>query len=57
MYKPYGINVGVDLNNYNIYSESDIIRLIKQKQNFWDKDPNICDLKEYKDQIIKASIL
>ena len=52
MYKPYGINVGLDLNGYNIYSEKDIVKLMEQKQNFWDKDPNICDTEEYKQQIL-----
>jgi len=41
LYKPYGFNIGCDLNNYQPYSEKDILNLLKKKEDYWDKDINL----------------
>lgn len=41
LYKSFGFNIGCDLNNYELYSEKDIMFLIEKKNNFWDKDENL----------------
>ena len=43
-WKSYGINIGCDLNHFMLYSESDIIKLLKHKSNYWDKDENVTDI-------------
>lgn len=43
LWKPYGLNVGCDLNYFQIYSEDDIINLLKIKRKWWDNDiDNLC---------------
>lgn len=41
IYKSFGFNIGCDLNNYNLYSEDDILFLLEKKYKFWDKDENL----------------
>ena len=41
LYKSFGFNIGCDLNNYNLYSEDDIMFLLGKKSKFWDKDENL----------------
>lgn len=38
LWKPYGLNVGVDLNCYRPFSETDILDLVDTKENWWDID-------------------
>ena len=40
LWKPFGINVGCDLNHFMLYSEKDVLKLVKQKNTYWDNDPN-----------------
>lgn len=41
LYKPFGINVGCDLNHFWLYSEKDIQYLMHMKEKYWDKDKNL----------------
>ena len=41
IYKPFGFNIGCDLNHFRLYSEQDITHLISMKNNYWDNDKNI----------------
>ena len=41
LYRPFGINVGCDLNHFKLYSENDILRLLKLKHTYWDIDQNL----------------
>ena len=41
LYKPFGLNVGCDLNHFRLYSESDIEYLMAMKQKYWDDDRNL----------------
>ena len=36
VYRPFGFNVGCDLNHFRLYSEDDIISLTYLKKDFWD---------------------
>lgn len=38
LYKPFGFNIGCDLNHFRLYSEKDIEFLIKLKEKYWDND-------------------
>ena len=38
IWKPYGLNVGTDLNHFRPYSENDILELLKTKEEWWDLD-------------------
>ncbi len=38
LWKPYGLNVGVDLNCFRPFSEDDILDLLKTKEEWWDID-------------------
>lgn len=40
LYRPYGFNVGVDLNHFRLFGDPDIKMLLKQKKDYWDKDPD-----------------
>lgn len=40
LWKPFGLNVGCDLNYFKLYSEDDIYNLSIEKQKFWDIDEN-----------------
>ena len=38
LYRPFGINVGCDLNRHLPYSEEDIIFLLNEKNTYWNDD-------------------
>lgn len=38
IWKPYGLNVGTDLNHFRLYSEDDLFSLLQQKEDWWDND-------------------
>ena len=40
LWRPYGFNVGVDLNHFRLFSDSDIMSLLEQKKAYWDSDPD-----------------
>ena len=41
LYKPFGINIGCDLNHFRLFSETDIEFFLKLKEEYWDKDKNL----------------
>lgn len=41
LYKPFGLNVGCDLNHFRLFSEDDVFFIISKKKKFWDKDKNL----------------
>lgn len=41
LYKPFGFNIGCDLNHFRLYSEKDIQHLLNMKEKYWDKDDNL----------------
>jgi len=41
IYRPFGFNIGCDLNHFRLYSEDDIMHLVSMKEKFWDKDKNL----------------
>lgn len=41
LYKPFGLNVGCDLNHFRLYSEEDIEFMLNMKSTYWDKDRNL----------------
>lgn len=41
LYKPFGFNIGCDLNHFRLYSENDIKHLLTMKEKYWDKDTNL----------------
>lgn len=41
LWKPYGLNVGCDLNHFRLFSEDDIFALLKRKEEFWDVDEDL----------------
>ncbi|MBO7451602.1 MAG: hypothetical protein J6U54_14645 [Clostridiales bacterium] len=41
LWKPFGLNVGLDLNHFRPFSENDILKLLKTKRDWWDKDPSV----------------
>ena len=41
LYRPYGFNVGVDLNHFRLFGDSDIKYLLGQKSKYWDKDVDV----------------
>ena len=41
LWKPFGLNVGIDLNYFRPFSEKDIAYLLKTKREWWDKDENL----------------
>ncbi len=43
LWKPYGLNVGCDLNHFYLFSENEIERLLSLKTRYWDDDiDNLC---------------
>ena len=38
LYKPYGLNVGCDLNHFQLFSENEIFRLLQEKESHRDLD-------------------
>lgn len=41
IYRPYGFNVCLDLNNFMLYSTDDIETLLERKRIYWDKDKDL----------------
>lgn len=38
LYKPFGFNIGCDLNHFRLFDENDVAKFLKMKTQFWDKD-------------------
>ena len=41
LYRPFGFNIGCDINHFRLYSEDDIFHLIDLKEKFWNKDKHL----------------
>ena len=41
LYKPFGFNVGCDLNHFRLYSEDDIMDMVEMKKKYWDNDKHL----------------
>ena len=41
LYKPFGINIGCELNHFRLFSEEDIKFFLKLKEDYWDNDKNL----------------
>lgn len=41
LYKPFGFNIGCDLNHFRLYSENDIKFMLEMKQKYWDNDKSL----------------
>lgn len=41
IFRPYGFNVGVDLNHFRLFGDDDIKFLLEQKTEFNDSDPSL----------------
>lgn len=41
IWKPYGFNVGTDINHFRPFSEEDILHLLHLKRNRWDISPDV----------------
>lgn len=41
LYKPYGINIGCDLNHFRLFTQKDIQKFLFMKENFWDKNESL----------------
>lgn len=41
LYKPFGLNIGCDLNHFRLYSEGDIKHMLNMKEKYWDNDKNL----------------
>jgi len=44
LYKPYGFNVGCDLNHFRLYDENNIKKFLQMKKDFWDINPSLNNL-------------
>ena len=40
LWKPFGLNMGTDLNHFRLFGEEDIRELLEQKNDYWDSDPD-----------------
>ena len=40
LWRPFGFNVGTDLNHFRLFGDDDILYLLDQKNRFWDHDPD-----------------
>ena len=40
LWRPYGFNVGADLNHFRLFGDDDIRNLLEQKNDYWDTDPD-----------------
>ena len=38
LWKPFGFNVGVDLNHFRLFGDDDIMFMLNQKKIYWDED-------------------
>ena len=41
LYRPFGFNMSTDINNFRLFSDDDIVFLMKQKRDWWDNDPDV----------------
>jgi calcineurin-like phosphoesterase family protein len=41
LYKPYGFNIGCDLNHFRLYDENNIKKFLDMKKEYWDKNPSL----------------
>lgn len=41
LWKPFGLNMGTDLNHFRLFGEEDLINLLEQKEQWWDRDPDM----------------
>ncbi len=41
LYRPFGFNIGCDINHFRLYGEDDIFHLIDLKEKFWNKDKHL----------------
>jgi len=41
LYKPYGFNIGCDLNHFRLYDENSIKKFLEMKKEFWDKNASL----------------
>ena len=41
IYMPFGLNVGIDLAHFKLFSQNDIFHNLDKKQRFWDKDKHL----------------
>ena len=41
LWKPFGFNVGVDLNHFRLFSDDDIMFMLSKKNKYWDEDMEI----------------
>ena len=51
LWKPYGLNVGCDINHFYLFSQNDIHLLLKRKAEWWDIDPDALDIVKYRKDI------
>lgn len=43
LWKPFGFNVGVDLNRYRLFGDDDIMFMLSKKKIYWDEDMAVND--------------
>ncbi len=43
LWKPFGFNVGVDLNHYRLFGDDDIMFMLSKKKIYWDEDMAVND--------------
>ncbi len=53
LWKPYGLNVGCDLNHFFLYSENEIFRLLTLKDQWWDQDIDNLDNGKARKQLLQ----
>ena len=41
LYKPFGFNIGCDLNHFRLYNEKDIEHLLYMKEKYWNTDKSL----------------
>ena len=41
LYRPFGFNIGCDINHFRLYSEDDIMFLLELKEKFWNNDKHL----------------
>lgn len=41
IYKPFGLNVGCDLNHFRLLSEKDVMHYIYMNNKYWDDSSNV----------------
>ncbi len=41
LYKPYGFNIGCDLNHFRLYDENNIKKFLEMKKEYWDKNSSL----------------